>query len=554
MLRATFRFACALVVLLAWASTLASAQVVAGEELLGEKGPENDPDDRYDTVSPDGRRVAWREKRGKAWTVMVNGEGGDTFDGVDTLVFSPDSRRFAYRAQGAGKWAMVVDGKATMRVIGKGTIQGVAYEELGPARFSAEGGRVAYWAKMKRKAMVLVDGAPGTEYDDVGDPAFSPDGQHVLYPAKPKKKWVVVVDGEEQPPEMKAIWNGDLVVNDVPVVAGLPWAQFHDALGPMWVGRVDKGWSLVVEGKPGPAFGALSWPIFFGSEGSRFAYAGAEIDIGFGGSGKGIGQIIVDGEPGPSYEGKSTKSFGMALLDTAGRVSVGYGIYETALHGVATARMFAGVDDLTRYGLLPGVFEDLGVHRYGVSSPQVSPDGERVAYAARRDEEDYVVMLDGKAGPSFDSITCGPRFTTDGSLVYVGVEEGELILLRNGERSSAFPWKDAECATMRVVEGDHVVYVANRDDRWRVFVDGTAGEEYRARSVAVVTHLLDDELHVAYAVRSKDDEADSFVVLDGRVGKRYDGLLTVSLELSDDGLAYVARQGRKFFRVSRALP
>ncbi len=94
-----------------FAQDLATSPAEAQEEVLGEKGPASDPDDKYDTISRDGRRVAWREKRDNAWVVMVNGErqGGD-FQKVEDLGFSPDGRRFFFKAKEGKRWLFVIDG------------------------------------------------------------------------------------------------------------------------------------------------------------------------------------------------------------------------------------------------------------------------------------------------------------------------------------------------------------------------------------------------------------------------------------------------------------
>src|SRR3990172_2947025 len=151
--------------------------------------------------------------------------------------------------------------------------------------------------------MMVLDGDPGPAYEEVGEPIFSPDSQHLLYPAKRGKKWVAVVDGEEQGPEMNEIWLGDLWAGVQLLVTGLPWAHFHHQVGPIYVGRVDQGWSLIISGRAGPEFGAVSWPVFWGGDERHYTYAGASVkDIMHGV--QGVGQVIVDSEAGPVYEGE----------------------------------------------------------------------------------------------------------------------------------------------------------------------------------------------------------------------------------------------------------
>jgi hypothetical protein len=566
------RFGCAMTFLLLWNPSSVTPQqeqgfvpaVEAREELLGEKGPETDPGDEHDKVSRDGRRVAWRErqakgwaakvngvprgesyqdiknlrfsrdgqrfsfkaKEGKRWLFVIDGEPGEAYDEVSDLTFSSDGRRYAYRSKYAERWGMVVDGEGTMKLLGENTFGGIYYDELGPPRFSADGRHLAYRIKKSKKEMIVLDGKEGPTYEEVGDPMFSTDGQHMIYPAKRNKRWVVVADGQDRGPELKAVWLGDLIFNNRVILTGLSWAQFHPEEGLIYVGRLDEGWSPIIGGQTALEFDAVTWPVFFGGDHHRVAYAGAEVKTGFGGGAKGIGRVIVDGEAGPAYEGKSTKSLGRIMLEAAG----GMTSYDQLAEGVAPFNVF----------------------RYGVSSPETSPDGQHIAYAARRDDDDYVVVRDGEVGPSYKSIACGPEFTPEGTLVFVGIEEDKLVLVKNGERASEFMWKDADCTGLWTPGGNHVVYIASQDDQMRVFVDGNASEQYEAKGIDIETGWLDGELHVAYAVRGKKDKGDAFVVADGKQGKRYDQVY--ALRILDDGtIAYVGRQERKFFRVSQPL-
>ena len=416
--------------------------------------------------------------------------------------------------------------------------------------------------------MVVLDGDPGPAYDEVGEPIFSPDGQHLLYPAKREKKWVVVVDGEEQRPEMKEIWLGDLRLDDWDLVSGLPSAHFHHEVGPIYVGRVNKGWSLIISGTAGPEFDAVSWPVFWGGDERHHAYAGALVKGTWQrGQLKGVGQVIVDSETGPLYEGE-TKVSPRAT---------------GALVWVAIRGLHGDLSDPSGYqvgkGLAEGALRSFGARSFGVSSPRVSPDGERVAYAARREGDEYVVVLNGETGPAFESIECGPIFTQKGTLVYVGVREDKLVLVRDGEAASEFSWKDADCTHLWTApalawnnaprslpnyredsqqsgisfpDSDHVVYVAALDDKRRVFIDGIPGEEYQAESVIVRTHFIGEELHVAYVVRGGTEQSPlAFVVVDGHEGTGNNEVFAQTLQFSEEGtVTYAARVGSRFFRMT----
>ena len=617
--RSVLGLAWVLVFLPVWRSSLAAplqeqtaSPAEVQQELLGDMGSSRDSE--Y-AVSSDGRRVAWRDKRDEGWAVMINGERdsgdyqkvenirfspdgrrlsfkarlrknwhfvvdgepGAAYDKVDTFDFTLDGKRFGYRSKLAGKWVMVGGGQSLMPSAGENRSHGEPYDELGPPRFSDDGRRLAYRAKRNKKEMIVVDGAPGPAYDDVGDPIFSPDSQHLIYPAKREKKWVVVEDGEEQGLEMKEIWRGDLRLKDQRLVTGLPWAYFHPKEGPIYFGRVDKGWSLNIAGVAGPEFDAVTWPVFWGGDERHYTYAGAAVKGTWTGV-KGVGQVIVDSEAGPVYEGKNTKTsggsgyadFGGSALANALASALVAGVAAAIEHGTDRSGYESGI------GLAQGALRSFRARSFGVSSPQLSPNGKRIAYAARRDDEDYVVVLDGEIGPAFESIECGPIFTPKGTLVYVGVKEDKLVLVREGELVSEFSWEDADCTQLwtavelggsrppisrsnywgamqrngdSVPESDHVVYVGARDDKRRVFIDGIPGKEYDAEAVMVKTHVIGDKLHVAY-VMVDGNEAASFIV-DDQEARQYDQVFPQTLQFSKDGtVTYVARVASRFFRMT----
>ncbi len=516
------------------------------EELIGEKSPGTPPDD-LEIVSRDGKRVAWRERPAKHWVVKVNGDPmGPEFEKIEWILFSPDSKRVAYRAKQGKNWVAVVDGKP-----------GSPYREIGAIRFSPDNQRVAYAAKKGKKWLMVLDGKEGPAYDDVAEPIFSPDSQHYVYPAKREKKWVVIMDGEEQGPEMKDVWRGELRLKKKRLVTGLPWAYFHPKEGPIYFGRVDKGWSLIIAGVAGPEFDAVTWPVFWGGDERHYTYAGAAVKRTWTGV-KGVGQVIVDSEAGPVYEGETTKN-----PDRDGT--------QSALAAALAAAMEYGTDR-SGYewgiGLAQGALKSFRAPSFGVSSPSVSPDGKYVAYAARRGKKDYVVVRDGEVSRSFENIPCNPIFGPDGRLVYVGVEGDKLVVTVDGERLNEFVWEGVDdCSVITFTEGEHFVYTVAQGGnlydngytsraKRRVFIDGEAGKEYDAKAVGnLQTLLTGPEFHLAYEVHNdkyKDDA--SFVVVDGLEGKPYDAVMRYSLRFSGEkNVTYIARQGRKFFRVIQSF-
>jgi len=500
------------------------------EEVLGEISPGIDPADVSPVVSNDGLRIAWEERQGKRSTLRLNGVlEGTAHDEIAAIRFSPTGARVAYAAKDGKGWRFIVDGAASP-----------VYEMVGTLRFSADGRRMAYSAKTDGKWVVVVDGVAGRPYDEVGAPIFSPDGQRVLHPAKRNKKWVVVENGEERGPERTEIWRGDYQIggqlfNNVRIGATRivgAWARFApDEQRYVYFVGVKDGWAPVLSGtEPGPGFAIVDWPVFFGAQFARVAYAGARVSKPFAGGEKATGQVVIDGVAGPPSEGEATEQAGAGLAKSF------FGQPQTVLQ---------------RGVLLGGV--NAGLH--GVSGPTVSPDREHIAYVSRRGANDVVVVRDGAVGPRLDRISCGPRFTASGVMAYAGVLGDALVLMADDERRLAFSWEGADCERF-AVEGEHIVLAASDGHGlYRVFKDGRQVAEHAATRLGSLRLSSEGEtLHVAYEVRqgAPDGTASSCVVLDGTQGRTYDEILEEVLQVSPEGkVTYVARRGRQFVRVTQ---
>ncbi|MDC3954624.1 hypothetical protein [Polyangium jinanense] len=137
--------------------------------------------------------------------------------------------------------------------------------------------------------------------------------------------------------------------------------------------------------------------------------------------------------------------------------------------------------------------EYLGI---GIESLVWSADGRRLAYPARR-EKGWSLVVDGRAGPSFDGL-------------------GEVVLSPDGA---------------------HVAYAAQRKGAWFVVLDETPGPAFDA--ILEGTLLFGRGGRFAYVARQG-----AFVraIIDGTPGPRYDGI--GALRFSEDGAA-VAHAGRR---------
>ncbi len=450
---------------------------IGAEELIAEKAPSCDALDDEDAASNDGRKIAWRCRTNNKWTVLVNGVSqGRTFDEVRSLTFSPDSQHVAFAARTDKRWMVVEDG--TER--------------------------------------------PGT-YADVGFPLYSHDGRRMAFGAKPLKKWVLVVDDQPQPAEFDTI-GAQTFSPDGQRVA--------------YVGRRGTKFIVVVDGKEGPPFGIVGG-IRFSSDSRRFAYAGADVNQGFGKQ-KAVGRVVIDGAAGPAFEGPQIGSLFKSMA-TGSTVSL-------------------------NTGYLP---RGLSTEAHGVTAPVFSPDAARVAYAARREKDATVVMLNGEPGPVFPSIVAGPVFSPDNRHVAFAIAvTGAQTLVIDGDTVGRGPASGTDFITGLTFAPDNrrVAYIGVAGGsfyeegltgraRRRVYVDGVAGAEY---DVPYLSHLQfsSDGKHMTYVVGGLPEGSRkvAFLVVNGREGKRYDDIFGLP-RFDDDQrtIGYTAQSGRKFYSVKAPI-
>ena len=148
--------------------------------------------------SPDGSRIAYlAQRRGRGvlgglrrqWVAVVDGNVGDGWDEVASNPhFSPDSTRVAFSGRRGKAWSIVIDG-----------VPGPAFNEVGPPRFSASG-RLAYVGRTGESYVVVFDGAKGPSFENpyavVPGKSFllSPNGEHVAAVGQMQGAWRPIVD------------------------------------------------------------------------------------------------------------------------------------------------------------------------------------------------------------------------------------------------------------------------------------------------------------------------------------------------------------------------
>jgi WD40-like Beta Propeller Repeat len=497
------------------------------EELIAEKDPAAPVDDEEDIVSFDGRKAAWRTVGEKKWSVMLNGQRqGGEFDEVRSLTFSDDGQRLAFAARRNKSWFVVLDAKESAQA-----------------------------------------------FEKVSSPLFGPDGLHLVYFGKRQGKWSVILDEEQ----LEALFDDFMDAVFSP-----------DGNRLACVGRRGDKWVVVVDLKAGPPFDVIGG-LRFSAGGQRFSYAGADVKTGFGGD-KGLGRVVVDGEPGPQFEGEKA---GMFIEKTEQpslipgyfgdlsikRHGVGAPVFSTDASHVAYAAHQAKEKEVVVVDGEPGPqFAAI------IAGPRFSPDGKRIAYAARRGKDDAIVVVDGQLGPRFASIVAGPQFCTQGRHVaYVAAESsGGRFLMVDGERVGGALLSGADFVSDLTFapDGRRVGFVAISGSFWaawarnmaaganlggtkaigrtakrRVYIDGQPGAEYDTREVSAL-QFSPDSRHAVYIIHGLQEGSRrvSFVVTNRIEAKHYDAVWARTLTIQDAGtVAYVAQSGRRFVRVTHSM-
>lgn len=247
-------------------------------------GPTFDGDVREVVFSPDGKHVAYLVVRGSKRLVIVDGKAGPEYDKAERPAFCAGNR-VAYPACSAGKWFIVTDGKPG---------QELGYDHVGCLVYGPDGQRSAYAAYKGDRAFVVVDGQPQSQYMAVGPLSLSPDGKHLAHSAILEGKGCfIVVDGK--PHEHYRQVGDPFFSQDSKHLAYVAWDTTSKD-------PKDNQWFVVLDGQPGPKFNYIEWRervrpgrLTFSPDGKHIAYRVSEQDYR-------NQRVVVDGEPGPTYE------------------------------------------------------------------------------------------------------------------------------------------------------------------------------------------------------------------------------------------------------------
>jgi rRNA maturation protein Nop10 len=534
------------------------------EELLGELSPQTEPPglggtkhfwnkEFWSTAEPEadynfdatGLRFAARAKQGNKWVLIVDGKERGTFDGIEAVLVTSHGQ-IVYSAKREDRWVKMLDDKEL----------GPTFEKLGGGSwFSGDAGleHHAYPGKRGKKWLMVVNGKEGPEFFEVGLPHYSPSGQHLAYRAMSQK-------GES---------SGQFVIR----------------------------WLIVTDGDKGPEFEEVSPPVF-SSDGNHLAYRGRrehnrEV-------------LVLDGKQIGDFEYASHTDEGKQEFDREGQPIFS----PNGKHWAYRARRKKGNEVVLFDGKESPQFEE-------ADRPLFSPDSEHLAYRAKLDKKREVVFLDGKEGPAFDEVAL-PEFSPDSRrFAYFGRREKRWRVILDGQEGPDFEatklygpffsedsqhmayfilkqhglrvtWDVLEVrdgklspvqrminqlahleSAMFSPDTQRFAYVLwgspalvprgeRRADRLVVADDQEHGT-YHAMSADLT--FTPDSRHLICAVRGGINKDKSAVVIDGHEGKLYDDVIGGAFRDAPNGrdspqhaFIYIAREGRKFYRVTQPLP
>jgi hypothetical protein len=508
-----------------------------------------------------GGHVAWVEENPAStkWAVFLDGKQvGGRYDDVKYPEFSSDGAHFGFFGLQNSHWTSVIDGVTHLTV----------YTDVSPLVFQPHGSSWAYRACYSENACTMVSKGslavmPRETYDEISPPQYSPDGRHLGFLAKFHGKWSAIVDGKIIGPPISSFSCSGFSPDG---------AHFFMCGTEKKTGYVR--WAYYIDGNRGPEFAQIG-PIVFSADGAHYAYGGSGLQIAFK-KDETSGTIVLDGKPGPSFQGRGLPGAWVTLLDAP----------------IIAAAVYTGGTFVYPAVFVPGHFiastNVLSASLDGVSDPAFDRNGNLV-YAARRGNND-VIMVDGNGdGPSFDDVLTDAVFTADGDhSAYVARRGEDLLAVRDnkpghllslndlihrkavyfddeGNRIKAPPLDVGEFSVGWAALSPHAAHFAYeitkggmrfrngrtpRAERTVVF-DGQPQNRYNALNISVV-QFTPDERHYWYTVLGADGKK-SLAVVDGRETKLYDDMSAAQFDSENNQVVFFARKKDRVVRIAVPL-
>jgi hypothetical protein len=391
-----------------------------------------------------------------------------------------DRRHTVEVIEDAGLQYVVVDGQR------RAAYRGIA----GSSIASSEDGHLAFAARVGRRWVVVLDGAPGEAWDSVGELALSRGGR-LAYAARRDGGWHVVVDGRPGP-RFDA-----LLASTLRLTAGGRRVVYAGESR----GRVH----VVTDGASGPAFDGIG-QLQVSADGAHVAYAAR--------SGRDA-HVVIDDRIGPRWSAVGK----LALSPAGGRAA------------------YAALD---REGWRVVVDGRPGPTLDAVRHIAFRDDGRHVAWIARVGERDVLTLDDAQVAASRtirpSALSFRPSAAPGGGpglVLVAATEDGEQVAV-DGVPGPAY----REIATPVWSRDGRLAYAARRADGWVLVVDARELPGGTADAVGDPVFSPDGR-RLAYLARRGRS---SIAVVDGRE-HRFDLALEGSLAFSADGRRWAVIAG-----------
>lgn len=406
-------------------------------------------------VSPDKSKVAWLAGEGSKPVVMLNNQRVGVYDRVlvNTIQFTPDSSKLVFHVtMGAFQHIVLVeDGVAKVSP---------PYTYIRKLEVPRQGGLVVWIGETRegseRSQRVVVNGKPGPEADHVSGLTFSEDGKHYAYlmsrNTQPGKREIqVVLDGVPGPAYENISSNQEIVLLRSPLRAAYLAGRselggndlaIQDAAGNTKVVQKD----VIVQFR-----GQNNRRTLLALSPERDHYAAVSLvpkaeDTPANKYIKPV-QVFVDGE---ARTGQFREVFA-ALLSSGGKTLLTQAI---PLSGGNQA--------------LQGIYKnkDLVISSQQLSSPCLSPDGQRIAYMIRGQNGTFLV-LDGKEiGPL--RYYSKMSFAPDGTFTWHGQFDGQNEHAIFFDDQPIYSSPNGVSSKWELYQGDELGVLARANDRWVV--------------------------------------------------------------------------------------
>ena len=346
---------------------LVYAAVKDGKWLLIRNGKVSGSYDRIGSgphLSPDGRHVYYRCRRGEQSFVVIDGVEGPPHKGIEIASQTPKPRYLA--RDGGETWLFEADfpdeHPDKPNTIVERKLKSFGRYPTGGGSVSRYGGitGVCYVVKRDGKNHVTFNGKAVGTYHDTWFHKVSSDGKRLVFSAKRDNQWFLVIDGVEGP-------KWDKVLRVV-------FSQDGSRLG--YVAERDGKHYPVVDGKIGPAWARIYSGDF--SPGGRHTAFVGKLNGRF--------YAVIDGRKSPDYDSSVRVRFS-----------------EDSRHWFYSAKRF-GSKFIVCDGLRSSEYDRAGDARF-------SPDGRHLFHWAGRDGKVHVVV-DGIESEPHDAIRF--RSTLDG--------------------------------------------------------------------------------------------------------------------------------------------